>query len=161
MHLFHHILQEQLLVGGLHLRKVALDPVELWAVGHVEDLGDIQLLKEELRILGLVYAEVVEEEREVAAAELCRDLLDEREEDLGVDGLRMHQVVDEAALLADRSDHGQGRDLQVGVIDPNPLPVVGPALRPERAEGEHGLIKIENLGIRVMHLLQQCLHAMK
>ena len=57
------------------------------------------------RLLRLVHAEVVEEEGEVAAAELCGELVDERKEDLGVYGSRMHQVVDKAALLADGCYH--------------------------------------------------------
>ena len=100
-----HTLEQQLLVGGLYLRKVALDAVELRAVRHVEDLGDVQELKQQLRFLGLVHAEVVEEEGEVTAAELCGDLVDERKEDLGVDGSRMYQVVDEAPILAHGCDH--------------------------------------------------------
>jgi hypothetical protein len=44
MYLTYHMLQEQLLVGGLHLRKIALDAVELRVIGYVEDLSDVQLL---------------------------------------------------------------------------------------------------------------------
>jgi hypothetical protein len=57
-------MQQQLLVLRLHQREVALDAVELRAVGHVVDLGDIQPLKQLLRLLGLVHREVVQEQRE-------------------------------------------------------------------------------------------------
>ncbi len=46
-----HTLEQQLLVSGLHLRKVALDTVELRAVRHVEDLGDVQALKQQLLLV--------------------------------------------------------------------------------------------------------------
>ena len=80
MYLTYHILQEQLLVSGLHLCKVALDAVELRAVGYVEDLRDVQLLEEQLRAPGLVHGKVVEEEGEVAPAELASELANECDE---------------------------------------------------------------------------------
>ena len=46
MYLTYHMLQKQILVGGLDLCEVALDAVELRTVGNVEDLRDVQLLEE-------------------------------------------------------------------------------------------------------------------
>ena len=83
--LLDHLSQKQLLVCGLDLGEVALDPVELRTVRHVEDLGDVQCLKEQLCILGLVHGQVVEEQREVTAPKLLGELADEGDEDVGVD----------------------------------------------------------------------------
>ena len=52
--LLNHFSQKQLLVCGFDLGEVALDAVELWTVWHVEDLGDVQFFKQQLRVLGLV-----------------------------------------------------------------------------------------------------------
>ena len=71
------VVQQIFLVGGLQLCKVALNPVELRAVGHVEDLGDVKLLEQVLCILGLVHAEVVKEEGKVPSTKLLRQLLNE------------------------------------------------------------------------------------
>ena len=104
MYLTYHMLQEQLLVGGLHLREVALNAVELRAVGHVEDLRDVQLLEEQLRAPGLVHGKVVEEEGEVAPAKLASELANECDEGLRVDGQRVDGEVDEAPVLIDGGD---------------------------------------------------------
>ena len=101
------MLQEQLLVGGLHLCKIALDAVELRAVGYVEDLRDVQLLEKQPGAPGLVHAEVVEVQGEVAPAELTSELLHECDEGLHVDGQRVDGEVDKAPVLTDGGDERQ------------------------------------------------------
>jgi len=56
-----HTLQQEFLVGRLELGEVTLDPVELRTVGHIEDFGDVQLLKQMLRVLRLVHTQVIQE----------------------------------------------------------------------------------------------------
>ena len=119
----------------------------LTTVRHVEDLRDVQCLKEQLRILGLVHGQVVEEQREVTASKLHRELAHELYEVLGVDRPGMDCEVDEAAVLTDRRDERQGLHLQVGVVDLDPVTPVGPALGTERAEREHRLVKVHNAGL--------------
>ncbi|MFN9906840.1 MAG: hypothetical protein ACK56F_12085, partial [bacterium] len=81
-------------------------------------------------------------------------------EDLGVDGPGVHEVVDETIVLTDGGDHGRGLHLQVGVVDADPLSVVGPALGPESVEGEHGLVKVDHLCL-LLHLLENGAHALE
>ena len=47
-------LEHHLLVSGLDQREVALDPIEVRTVGHVEDEGDIKPLTDLLNLFGLV-----------------------------------------------------------------------------------------------------------
>ena len=107
LRLFDHLFQDQLLVSGLDLGEVALDAAELRKVRHVEDLRDIQCLKEQLRILGLVDGQVVEEEREVTTPELLGELANEGDEEVGVDRSGLDCEVDEAAVLTDGRDERQ------------------------------------------------------
>ena len=153
MRLLDHTLQQQLLVCGLDLREVALNPVELRAVRHVEDLGDVQLLKQQLRILGLVYTEVVKEQREVIASKLLRELTNKRDEDFSVYGSGMDRKVNESSILTDCRDERQSLDLQVRIDDLDPVPSVGPALGPKCVEREHCLIKVNHSSVRLLHLL--------
>ena len=95
------------------MREVALNAVELRAVWHVEDLGDVQLLKQQLSILGLVHTEVVKEQREVIASKLLRELTNVRDEDLSFDGSGMDRKVNEASIITDCRDERQSLDLQV------------------------------------------------
>ena len=62
VHILDHVLQEQLLVGCLHLGEVALDAIELRAVGHVEDFGDVEFLEGDFGSPGLVHVDVVQEQ---------------------------------------------------------------------------------------------------
>ena len=140
MYLTYHMLQEQLLVGSLYLFEVALDAIELRAVGYVEDLRDVQLLEEQLRAPGLVHGKVVEEEGEVAPAELASELANECDEGLRVDGQRVDGEVDEAPVLIDGGDERQSLNFQIGVVDPHPVPLVGPALGPERSKRKQRLV---------------------
>ena len=161
MYLTYHMLQEQLLVGCLYLREVALDAVELRAVGHVEDLRDVQLLEEQLRASSLVNGEVVEEEGEVGPAELASELPNECDEGLRVDGQRVDGEVDEAPVLTDGGDERQSLNFQIGVVDPHPVPLVGPALGPERSKREHRLVQVDDSGLRLVYLIHQLVHAVE
>ena len=71
---------------------------------HVEDLRDIQFLKQQLRIPGLEHTEVVKGQSEIAAGKLLRELANEGDEDLSVDGSRMDREVDEASVQTDGSN---------------------------------------------------------
>jgi hypothetical protein len=100
-----HTIQQEFLVGRLELGEVTLDPVELRTVRHIEDLGDVQLLKQMLRVLGLMHTQVVQEQCKVTTTEFLSDLIDECNKDLGVDRFRMHDIVDEAMLFTDCGNH--------------------------------------------------------
>jgi len=100
-----HTLQQEFLVGRLELGEVTLDPVELRTVRHIEDLGDVQLLKQMLRILGLVNTQVIQEQCKVTTTEFISDLIDECNKNFGVDCFRMHNVIDEAMLFTDGGNH--------------------------------------------------------
>jgi hypothetical protein len=58
-----------------------------------------------LRILRLVHTQVIQEECKVTTTEFIRDLIDECNENLGVDCFRMHDIVDEAMLFTDCGNH--------------------------------------------------------
>ena len=143
----------QFLVCRLDLWEVTLDTIELRTVRHIEDLCDVQFLKKQLRILGLVHTEVVKEQREVIASKLLRELTNERDEDLSVDGSGMDREVDESSILTDCRDERQSLDLQVGIDDLDPVPSMGPALGPKCVEREYCLIKVNNSTVRLLHLL--------
>ena len=101
----YHTLQQEFLVGRLELGQVALDPVELRTVRHIEDLGDVQLLKQMLRVLCLMNTKFIEEQCKVTTTEFISDLIDKCNENLGVDRFRMHDIVDEAMLFTDCGNH--------------------------------------------------------
>ena len=101
----YHTLQQQFLVCRLQLREITFNAVELWTVRHIEDLGDVQLLKQMLRVLGLVHTQVVQEQCKVTTTEFLSDLVDECNKDLSVDRFRVHDIVDEAMLFTDGGNH--------------------------------------------------------
>ena len=103
--IIYHTLQQQFLVGRLDLGEVTFDAIELWTVRHIEDLGDVQLLKQMLRILRLMHTQVVQEQCKVITTEFLSDLIDECNENLGVDRFRVHDIVDEAMLFTDCGNH--------------------------------------------------------
>jgi hypothetical protein len=103
--IIYHTLQQEFLVGRLEFGEVTLDPVELWTVRHIEDLGDVQVLKQMLRVLGLMHTQVVQEQCKVTTTEYLSDLIDECNKDLGVDRFIMHDIVDEAMLFTDCGNH--------------------------------------------------------
>ena len=111
--LLDHTLKQQLLVCGLHLREVTLDAVELRAVRHVEDLGDVQFLKDQLRNLGLVHTEFVQEQSKVIASKFLGYLSNECDEDLSVDGSGMDSEVIESSILTYCRYESQSLDLQI------------------------------------------------
>ena len=100
-----HTVQQEFLVGRLELGEVTLDPVELRTVRHIEDLGDVQLLKQMLRILCLMNTQVIQEQCKVTTTEFFSDLVDECNKNFGVDCFRMHDIVDEAMLFTDCGNH--------------------------------------------------------
>ena len=101
----YHTLQQEFFVRRLELGEVILDSIELRTVRHIEDLGDVQLLKHMLRILGLVHTQVIQEQCKITSTELISDLIDECNEDLCVDRFRVHHIVDEAMLFTDCGNH--------------------------------------------------------
>ena len=137
------MLQEYFLVGGLDLCEVALNAVELGAIRDIEDLCDVKLFEEALGILGLVHAEVVEEQREVPPAQLLRELPHESKEYLCVDGQGMDDVVDETSVLTNGGDERQSLNFQIGVIDLDTLLLMCPALGPKCSEGKHRLVEVD------------------
>ena len=72
---------------------------------HIEDVGDVQLLKQMLRVLRLVHTQVVQEQCKVTASEFLSNLTDECYKYFGVDCFRMHNLVDEAMLFTDFGNH--------------------------------------------------------
>ena len=52
-------------------------------------------------------------------------------------------------------------NFQIGVVDPHPVPLVGPALGPERSKGEHRLVQVDDSGLRLVYLIQQLVHAVE
>ncbi len=100
-----HTLQQEFLVGRLELGEVTLDAFELRTVRDIEDLGDVQLLKQMLRVLGLVHTQVVQEQCKVITSEFFSDLVDKCNKYFGVDGFRMNNVIDEAMLFTDCGNH--------------------------------------------------------
>ena len=58
-----------------------------------------------LRVLGLVHTQVIQEQCKVTTTEFLSDLVDECNKNLCVDGLRMHDIVDEAMLFTDCGNH--------------------------------------------------------
>ena len=96
-----HTLQQEFLVGRLELGEVTLDPVELWTVRHIEDLGDVQLLEQMLRILRLMNTQVIQEQCKVTVTEFFSNLVDECNKNFSVDCFRMHNVIDETMLFTD------------------------------------------------------------
>ena len=100
-----HTLQQQFLVGRLELGEVTLDPIELWTIRYIEDFGDVQLLKQMLRILRLVHTQVIQEQCKVTTTEFFSDLVDECNKYFRVDCFRMHDIVDETMLFTDGGNH--------------------------------------------------------
>ncbi len=88
------------------MAKIAFDTVELWAVRYIKDLCDVQLLKQEFCIFGLMDTQVVKEESEILTAKFLRYLINECEENFCVDGFRMYNVIDESTFFTDGSNHG-------------------------------------------------------
>jgi hypothetical protein len=62
--------QEQGLVCGFDMVKVALDSVELSTIRHFKDVYDVYSPKEQLLIICLLNAEINEENRETFASKL-------------------------------------------------------------------------------------------
>ena len=87
------------------MREVTFDPIELWTVRNIEDLGDVQLLKQMLRVLRLMHTQVIQEQCKVTTTEFLSDLIDECNKDLSVDRFRVHDIVDEAMLFTDCGNH--------------------------------------------------------
>lgn len=61
MNVLHHIFQQMLFIGGFDLREVAFNSVELRAIGHIEDLCNVQLLEQMFCILGLMNCKIIKE----------------------------------------------------------------------------------------------------
>ncbi len=70
----------------------------------------------------------------------------------------MDGEVDEAPVLTDGGDERQSLNFQIGVVDPHPVPLVGPALGPERSKGEHRLVQVDDSGLRLVHFFLQLVH---
>ncbi len=56
----------------LELEEVTFDSIEPRTVRHIEDLGDVQLLKHMPRIHGLVHTQVIQEQCKITSTELMR-----------------------------------------------------------------------------------------
>ena len=87
------------------MSEVTFDTVELRTGRYIEDLGDIQLLKQMLRILRLVQTQVVQKECKVTTPEFISNLADECNKNFRVDCFRMHDVVDEAMLFTNGGNY--------------------------------------------------------
>ena len=64
-------------------------------------------------------------------------------------------------MLTDGGDERQSLNFQIGVVDLHPVPLVGPALGPERSKREHRLVKVNYSGLRLVYLMQQLVHAVE
>ena len=134
----HELLGPQLLELALQLGESELDGVELWAVHHVEDVLEAELL----HLLGgaLVHTEVIHEQAQLFAWVLLLQLLQVLLEPRGVDGLGEDLEVLEALLLRDGGQQRQGRLAQPLLVDSLVLLGQGPLHVHDSLAGEHGLI---------------------
>ena len=71
---------------------------------NIKDLGDVQLLKQMLQILVLLYTLVIQGKLKITTTELLNNQINECNEDLCVDRFQVHDVVDEAMFFTDRGN---------------------------------------------------------
>ena len=94
-----------------------------------------------------MQAEVVKEEGEDTTTQLLCKLPNESNKALRVNSHRVYCKVNEPTILGDRGDERQSLNFQIGVVDLDPVPLLGPPLGPESSKGEHGLIQVDNLSV--------------
>jgi hypothetical protein len=71
-----------------------------------------------------VHAEVIKKEGEVTSTKLLCELQNEFDEGLRVDGHRVYGEVNEPTVQGDGGDERKRLDLQIGVVDHQPVPHV-------------------------------------
>ena len=98
---FEHLLHEELLVGALDEREVALYTVELGAVWHIEHCGDVEALIYFEHLIRLVHREIVEKDGEGLPIIHGRERLKEGDVLRRGDRARVQHVAFEAFVQAD------------------------------------------------------------